>query len=163
MKKQIEIDRWQDLRVGDEIECGGITFKTFDPTPDSHADGMILAASCWPIPRWVAVEIIDVLILQGTVSREIPEPNTDLVNLILSHGTENDGTSWPYWAICKRTPRTSEIVLVQGIWFNRQDAQAHLNSRLYEYGKSVFVYCFSGYHSDHLRRLYELAGSRGHA
>lgn len=88
-----------------------------------------------------------------------------LSDLVLSHGAENDATMWPWWAICENEmhdggdgpTKTGRMILVQGFWFNRKDAEQHRKNRLYEYGDQSFVYCFSGYHSNHVRELYELA------
>lgn len=164
MKTEIKIDRWQDLRVGDEIECGNNEFRVFAMDAGEDTEKPVrLDAVCSGFydPGWLTGTIINSLIATGTVKREEVSANP-LAKLILSHGDENDGTSWPYWAICQKGG-LGNIVLIQGIWFSREGAQAHLNARLYEYGQSAFVYCFSGYHSDHVRRLYELAGSRGHS
>lgn len=88
-----------------------------------------------------------------------------IVEIILSHGENNDATDFPYWGICVNEmfdggdgpSATCRVILVQGIWFSRDAAERHRIARIYEYGDESFVYCFSGYHSTHLRQIYEAA------
>lgn len=89
-----------------------------------------------------------------------------IADIILSHGEENDFTEHPYWAICEwemfdggddEPSKTGRVILIQGIWFSREAAEKHRKARIYEYGEQSFVYCFSAYHSQDLRQIYELA------
>lgn len=51
----------------------------------------------------------------------------------------NDGTSYPIWAIVDRQKRPLALP-----FFNRLSAENHLEGRRYEYGDRASVYCFSG-------------------
>lgn len=81
---------------------------------------------------------------------------TKYAEIIKSYGENNDITAYPYWAIVNDT-KGGPPRMVQGIWFNRADAERHLESRRYEYGKKAIVYCFSGHYSTHVRELHDLA------
>jgi hypothetical protein len=73
--------------------------------------------------------------------------------VMLSHGEKNDGTAFPFWGIAQRAG-LGRIALLAGVWFNRQDAKAHLDAKGHRYPKSAFVYCFSGHESWHLKEMY---------
>lgn len=62
------------------------------------------------------------------------------------------GTESPWWAIIMprqimaKDPQEIAHCIV-GVFFSRESAQNHLDSRRYEYGSNAVVYCFSGYWS----------------
>lgn len=92
-------------------------------------------------------------------------------------GTDNEGTESPYWVLIDPAPiRDSVTTYVNedtgkkysfdgddaehvagllrrltgcftGPFFSRQDAEAYLSARSYEYSTEAYVYCFSGYWS----------------
>jgi len=76
--------------------------------------------------------------------------------IMLSHGEKNDITAYPYWAIVKKAGLGRQAILA-GIWFNREDAERYLEAKRYNFGKTAFVYCFSGHESWHLKEMYENA------
>lgn len=76
--------------------------------------------------------------------------------VILSHGEETDGTSYPYWCICQKAG-LGMIAMLDGIWFNRKDAEDYMKAKAHNYPKTAFVYCFSGCHSWHMKELYAIA------
>lgn len=80
----------------------------------------------------------------------------DLAKLVLAHGENNDATKYPFWAIVKRGG-FGRVVWLDGFWFSREEATEFLESRRYNYGKSAFVYCFSGHNSWHCRALFGMA------
>lgn len=63
-----------------------------------------------------------------------------------------EGTESPWWAIIKprqimsKDPHQIAHCIV-GVFFSRESAQYHLDSRRYEYGSNAVVYCLSGYWS----------------
>jgi hypothetical protein len=71
---------------------------------------------------------------------------------------KNEGTSFPWWAIVvprqimRKDPCAIASCIV-GVWFSRESAEAHLNSRRHEYDDSAIVYCFSGYWSAEYKQL----------
>lgn len=79
----------------------------------------------------------------------------DFAKLILSH-TDNESNDRPYWFIAKRTPE-GVLMLSLGIWFNREDAEYHLEKKRYWYDDDAFVYSKSGNDSSHYKRLYDMA------
>lgn len=71
----------------------------------------------------------------------------------------NEATDSPYWLIIDPRPlRKSEILddcgvsavasMVTGVFFSRAEAEAHLKSRHYAFGKYAKVWCNSGYWSN---------------
>lgn len=79
-----------------------------------------------------------------------------VAEVVLSHGEETDGTSYPFWAICSKGGR-GNIVFHEGVWFNRKDAEDYLKAKAHNYPRTAFVYCFSGNRSWHMRELYAIA------
>lgn len=81
--------------------------------------------------------------------------------IILSHGENNEATGRPFWFIACNAggAHSGREVLIRGIWFNREDAEAHLKAKAYNYPKTAYVFCASGNDSEHMRELYELARS----
>jgi hypothetical protein len=67
----------------------------------------------------------------------------------------NEGTDSPWWTIViprqnlrKDSNACHNIAgMIVGPFFSRDKAQAHLDSRRYEYGSNAVVYCHSGYWS----------------
>ena len=47
--------------------------------------------------------------------------------------------------------------MLAGVWFNREDAEAYLKAKAYNFPKSAVVYCFSGHYSWHLKEIYAIA------
>lgn len=79
--------------------------------------------------------------------------------IILSHNGDTDYTSYPFWAIVRDTEKGHRIFL-DGIWFNRPDAEQELERKRSErYGPEAYVYCFSGCCSEHLKEMYRNAKS----
>ena len=72
---------------------------------------------------------------------------------------KNEGTDSPWWAIIiprqimRKDPHEIASCIVDGVWFSRESAEAHLNSRWSEYGSGAIVYCFSGYWSAEYKQL----------
>ena len=60
--------------------------------------------------------------------------------------TENEGTSYPWWAICKKGS-FGRILVIEGPFFSRELAENHRKARIYDYKEKSFVYCFSGHQS----------------
>lgn len=68
----------------------------------------------------------------------------------------NEGTSAPWWMIVdpKQNMSTGRDAcyniasMITGPFFSRREAQAHLDSRRYDFGANAVVYCHSGCWSD---------------
>jgi hypothetical protein len=88
-----------------------------------------------------------------------------LPEIVLSHGDKNEATAFPWWAIVVNgfSGRVQRPMVLAGVWFNREDAEAFLASHAYRYPKKAYVYAFSGGESAHTRELYELARGADHA
>lgn len=74
---------------------------------------------------------------------------------------QNEGTDSPWWMIVEPLcgpRRTAEIVAhcVTGPFFSREDAEAQLKNRRYDYHKDAIVWCASGYHSGQYKRALRL-------
>ena len=75
--------------------------------------------------------------------------NEALKTLLNINNTDNEGTESPWWGIImprQIMKKDGEAIAhcIKGIYFSREAAEAHLNSRRYEYGGDAIVYCFSG-------------------
>lgn len=81
-----------------------------------------------------------------------------LSELVLSH-TDNEATAIPIWFIACRAgaAHRGRQVMIRGFWFNREDAERHLNAKRHRYPKTAYVYCDSGHDSWHIKELYALA------
>ena len=84
-----------------------------------------------------------------TIPRAEYERLTGIVNIPFN---DNEGTESPWWAIVmprqimsKNAEQIAQCIV--GVFFSRESAENHLNSRRYEYGNDAIVYCFSGYWS----------------
>ena len=72
---------------------------------------------------------------------------------------KNEGTDSPWWVIImprqimRKDPSSTASCIVEGVWFSRESAEAHLESRRHEYGKDAVVYCFSGHWSAEYKQL----------
>lgn len=84
---------------------------------------------------------------------------SELTDLILSHGEENEGTAYPFWYVAVKGGAVlgRPVMISHGFWFNRADAEKHLENKAHRYPKTAFVYCDSGHDSWHIRLMYELA------
>lgn len=65
---------------------------------------------------------------------------------------KNEGTSYPYWLILDPRQNLSLDVgtlagMITGPFFSREEAEAELRNRRYDYSKRARVYCKSAYHS----------------
>lgn len=82
-----------------------------------------------------------------------------LKSLVLSHGENSEATALPFWYIAVKAGAVhrGRNVILRGIWFNREDAEAHLKKAAHRYPKNAFVYCDSGHDSWHMRELYRIA------
>lgn len=69
--------------------------------------------------------------------------------------SRNECTANPFWAVVVNGP--CGVQMLAGIWFNRVDAESHLEHRAYRYPKSAFVFCFSADSESHLAEMYDLA------
>lgn len=76
--------------------------------------------------------------------------------LVLSHGEENDGTAYPFWAIVTKAGLGGHVFHA-GPWFSRASADLHLTNKKHRYPKTAFVYCFSGHMSWDYRNLMDEA------
>lgn len=69
---------------------------------------------------------------------------------------ENEATESPWWAIVNPAQNMSKDLAtaahqITGPFFSREEAEAYLQRRRYEYGKHAAVWCFSGYWSDRFK------------
>jgi hypothetical protein len=94
---------------------------------------------------------------EKTLRRLLKQLTETLPNI--KDSDKNEGTDSPWWAIImpkqimEKDPCAIASCIVDGIWFSRESAEAHLNAWRYEYGDSAIVYCFSGYWSREYRKL----------
>lgn len=103
--------------------------------------------------------------------------NDEILNTLKK--ANNEGTESPYWLIvdprhiinylmwqdgdetiyadlCEENiERCAEYIpnCITGPFFCREDAEGHLKMRGYEFSKSAYVYCFSGYWSQKYKNL----------
>ncbi len=80
----------------------------------------------------------------------------NLSEVVLSHGKENECTSYPFWAIVSPL-RSGRYEMLDGVWFNRKDAEDFLKAYAYNYSKDAQVFCFSGNRSWHMKEIYAIA------
>lgn len=66
---------------------------------------------------------------------------------------DNEGTDSPYWLIIDPKGRNIKTRVddiancITGPFFSRDDAEAHLKARRYNFSERAGVWCFSGYWS----------------
>lgn len=74
--------------------------------------------------------------------------------LVLGERRDNENLLFPYWVIVQ--PRRGNDILLAGVWFSREDAEHHLQSRRNLYGRRAVVRCMSAAVSETggLRQLY---------
>ena len=66
---------------------------------------------------------------------------------------QSDYTADPFWLIImsrqimRKDPEAIAHCIAHGVWFSRDSAQKHLDSRRYEYGNDAIVYGISGCYS----------------
>lgn len=91
--------------------------------------------------------------LQSTIEKKDAEIERlrEALKHILSH-TDNEITSYPYWAIVEGG---KSMRVIEGIWFNREDAEKWFEGHRYRYPNKAMVYCFSGHASTHMHHLYD--------
>lgn len=70
----------------------------------------------------------------------------------LEVSTDNEGTAAPYWLIidpCQMMKPDAGSVsqMIDGPYFSRESAEAHLKARHYHYSPRAVVWCASGYWS----------------
>lgn len=75
---------------------------------------------------------------------------------------KNEGTSAPYWLIIdpKQMMRVGHdyvASMITGPFFSREEAQAELTGRSYDYSTRAVVYCCSGYRSGKYKQAIEKA------
>jgi hypothetical protein len=74
-----------------------------------------------------------------------------------------DFTADPFWIIIiprqimKKDPEAIAHCLAHGVWFSRELAQKHLDSRRYEYGDNAIVYGMSGCYSQQYSSMVKAA------
>jgi hypothetical protein len=59
--------------------------------------------------------------------------------------TKREGTSYPWWAIVRG--RGPNKTLLEGPFFSREEAEEMREAKPQDYGRSSYVYCFSGHRS----------------
>ena len=74
--------------------------------------------------------------------------------LVLGERRDNENLLFPYWVIVQ--PKWGNDILLAGVWFSREDAEHHLQSRRNLYGRRAVVRCMSAAVSETggLRQLY---------
>ena len=77
---------------------------------------------------------------------------------ILFAYTDNEITSDPWWCVV-RNGSFGRMVILEGPFFSRERAEELRNARLYEYGAKSYVFCFSGYRSQHYKDLRSVVGA----
>ena len=77
---------------------------------------------------------------------------------ILFAYTDNEITSDPWWCVV-RNGSFGRMVVLEGPFFSRERAEGLRNARLYEYGAKSYVFCFSGYRSQHYKDLRSVVGA----
>ena len=77
---------------------------------------------------------------------------------ILFAYTDNEITSDPWWCVV-RNGSFGRMVVLEGPFFSRERAEELRNARLYEYGAKSYVFCFSGYRSQHYKDLRSVVGA----
>ena len=80
----------------------------------------------------------------------------EMLRLLRLRHQDPEGTAYPFWFIATR--RSSGIVFVAGIWFNRADAENFLSRHAYRFPRRAFVYCMSADRESHLSSVYKLCG-----
>lgn len=100
-------------------------------------------------------------------SDELREQSDHAKEIVLTlRSANNEGTESPYWILIDPSPVVDYVNLVQsgmtpdiecarsciesaitGPFFSREDAENYHQRRHYDYSKSAYVYCFSGYWS----------------
>lgn len=82
----------------------------------------------------------------------------------VSASPDNEGTAFPWWAICVYLEGfPGQPVVKAGPFFSRGSAEDRRQARLYHYGEQSFVYCFSGHESREFKELYQAAALKGGA
>lgn len=90
----------------------------------------------------------------GSGYRVAEEPSlTDSLGL---DGDSREYTMLPYWGIV-RDFKHERREMIAGIWFDRKEAERVLNDHRHQFGEDAYVYCFSGYASAHMAKLYAIA------
>jgi hypothetical protein len=69
-----------------------------------------------------------------------------------------EASAYPWFAIvdpsaCRNRSVSGIANAITGVWFTREDAEAHLRATRYNYGPKAAVYCFSGHKSHDWRAL----------
>ena len=99
------------------------------------------------------LETVSALADSNTLLKQIADtlPN-------IKDSDKNEGTAYPWWAIViprqiMRKDPHAIACCIKGVYFSRESAEAHLNSRRYEYGENAIVHCFGGYWSAEYNQL----------
>ena len=81
--------------------------------------------------------------------------------ILLAHGSQTEMTANPFWFVAKRSP--GGLVILAGIWFNRDDAEHYLKEESHQCGPSAFVHCASGKRTSCLDKMYRIANAEARA
>lgn len=90
--------------------------------------------------------------LEWKARAEAAEETIRKAQAILFAYTDNEITSDPWWAVV-RNGSFGRMVILEGPFFSRARATQLMEARRYEYGDKAYVYCFSGYRSQHYKDL----------
>lgn len=74
--------------------------------------------------------------------------------LVFSY-SDNEITDHPWWAVVRKNGMGSSAICA-GPFFSRERAEECCEARRHEWGKGAFVFGFSGYRSEHYKRLRDL-------
>lgn len=100
----------------------------------------------------ISCEKVDSALKELNENEFLKRENEILRGILNVPKVDCDGTNAPWWAIImprqimSKDPQEIANCIV-GVFFSRESAQNHLDSRRYEYGSNAVVYCFSGYWS----------------
>mgnify|MGYP001809890666 CR=1 FL=1 len=92
------------------------------------------------------------------MTRDQQDAAIRLAEIILS-ASDNEATACPFWYIAVKggSVQRGRNTILRGVWFSREEAEAHLRLKAHRYPKTAFVYCDSGHDSYHMRQMFTLA------
>lgn len=98
--------------------------------------------------------------LNGSGRLNFQRKTSRMTTIKINISNDSEASSFPWWAIldphqffrANKDGLDDLASMITGPFFSREEANAELNSRRYDYGKHATVYCFSGYHSGQYKR-----------